>query len=271
MTTLHRYFEPDILPPHKSFEIDELRQSVKNHGQLRPIITYLGKILDGFKIYEFLLENCQTPKFQEFSNTTISAEEYRLSTSFGRSLTVGQKAALAVRFKEIFEQKNKEKKRAYCKDPNYVAKGMTPETHSDKAAGKLLGVSARSVMEACRLKKVNPDLFKEVADGKLKLYAATAKGPPQSMERSAAMDRIARKVLYESNASSFQPPKNVHESDSKYWELDARMRSKNYSLTLTRLGDTWDAVYTKSYVKPTSGYTSFKAAILGAYNKSAEQ
>lgn len=282
MTKLKRYFEPDILPPQKLYELEELKESVMNHGQLRPIITYQGKILDGFIVYEFLLEKGVADiRFQEFTNTTITAAEYRVSTSYGRSLTQAQKACIATDLRDILKKERadwiKGKRSKDNMNPGYFNKvhGVKSGEGTREIAGKKLKVSPRAIGYAETIKKKDAYLFSQVRDGKMSLRSAYMKVKPddqyelnrernQSRMRSDAIDRRARKVLDDMTLKEFKIPESVYAADCEIWQFDQLLKSKGFNLCLNRSGDMFDAVYVKHTQEMKAGYTSFKAAILSA-------
>jgi hypothetical protein len=280
MIKLERYFKPEILPEHKPHEIDELRESVKAHGQLRPIITYEGKILDGFKVYEFCLEFGMTPKLQEFTNTVISAFEYRISTAYGRALTQAQKACLATDLRDRLIKDRaewiKKNKSSEFKKPGYFkAMGVKKGEGSRDLVSKQLKVSARAIGYADHIKKNDAYLFSQVKDGKMSLRSAYMKVKPndqyeinrcksQSKMRTENIDQRARKFMDEVNLKEFKIPDSIYASDFEIWQFDQLLKAKGYNLCLNRSGEMFDAVYVKHNQAMKAGYTSFKAAILSA-------
>jgi hypothetical protein len=285
MSKLERYFNPDILPLHKPHEIEELMKSVELHGQLRPIITYQGKILDGFKVYEKLIAKGLLPaeiKFQEFSNTTITAFEYRVSTAYGRALTQAQKACLATDLRDhLRAERNEWIKGKRTKDnmnPGYFNKNFKEVGKNEgtrEIAAKQLGISPRIIGYAETVKKKDPYLFGQVRDGKMSMRSAFMKVKPddsyelgrnnsKSKERTANIEIRARKVLQSVEFTDYKPPGSIYEADLEFWKLDQYMRSLGFNLSLNRVGGMFDAVFTRSSEKLSSGHPTYKAAMLAA-------
>lgn len=275
MTPLTQHPDSKLFPPMSNEEYEELKGDIKKRFQINPIVMYEGKILDGWHRYRACIELGIEPHFTAFANTVITSLDYVISQNLTRRhLTGSQRAAVAVEYKKLIStQVHKRhinnmsiRMKAMIRNepvPEHV-KGLKPR--SSELAGKIFGINHRAVEKACAIDKRDKNLLEEVRAGREPLETAYRKvmGKPQSIARTEAIDRRARNVLNDLDFSDYKPPESVHASDFEIWEFDRYMKHKGYNLCLTRIGDSWDAVYTKSDSKPTSGCVSWKAAVFSA-------
>jgi hypothetical protein len=253
-----------FLPNHRPEELVELEESVKTLGLTRPVIIYDNMVLDGWFVYQFALKHDKTLRFEQFTNTTLSALDYRVSTIKGRSLTSGQKAALATEYYEAIKGKSKQNHNQYT--PKEKLGPVPIENWSSNKAAKLFKISSGSVNKANTIKKRDPVKFKELTQGTVTLRSAY-----QSVKTVKPFDRLARKVLNEADFLNYTPPDSVHASDFEIWEFNRYINSLGLSLTLTQAGNTWEAKYTKTQEVIGLGHMTFKAAIFSAGKAAMEK
>jgi hypothetical protein len=258
-------------------DFQELKADIEARGLLNPIVMYEGKILDGNSRYRACLELGIEPKFTTFTNTVISSLDYTISQNLARRhLTGSQKAAIAVEYKKLLSIQVRKRHiknmsirmKATIRNepvPDEV-KGIKPK--SSQLAGDMFGINYRCVEKACAIEKRDKSLLEDVKSGKEPLETAyrrvmnkpTRTGRPPTSH----IDRIARKVVNELDFTDYTPPETVHCSDYEIKKFDRYMNSLGFSLCVNRVGDTWDAIYTKTQDKLASGYPTFNGAILGA-------
>ncbi len=282
---MKRYFDPDIIHAHKPNEIIEIRESVTNHGQLRPIITYQGKILDGYILYEILLELGKTPKFQEFSNSTITPEQYRLTTVFGRQITEGQTAVYALRYyKTIKGGLNTHGHNQHS--PQDQLRGKNKKNQQIYVAAKKFDVAHGSIAIARLVEKRDRKVFKLLESGEIGLREAYRQVTPKghsihkkrqtlyatnqnqhiggSAERMSCVDAKARKFLDQIDLQDFKPPTSVFAPDSEFRKLDRYMQRLGFDLSVTRTGGTYNATYTPTTNTKAIGHPTLNSALLDA-------
>jgi hypothetical protein len=65
-TTIQVHPISEYFPLLRGTEYDELREHVKEHGLLEPIVLFEGKILDGRNRYRACLDTGTEPRFKQF-------------------------------------------------------------------------------------------------------------------------------------------------------------------------------------------------------------
>ncbi len=258
MNKLKQHSDAKLFPCIGEVDFRELKDDIKSRGLLNPVVMYEGKILDGWSRYKACIELKIEPKFTTFTNTTITALDYVISQNLmRRHLTTPQKAAIAIEYKRLISKQIGGRGWRSNRSPG------SPTGRASDIAGKMLGVSGDTVDRMESIQKRDLKAFKLVKDGKLPFK-------PTYNKVMGRFDRIARSVLNESDFTGYIPPESVHCSDYEIDQFDRYLKTKGLSLCVTRIEDSWDAVYTKSESKPTSGFTTRKAAILSAGNKALQ-
>lgn len=272
-TPLKQHPTAKIIPPMSKGEFQELKEDIKLQGLLNPIVLYEGMILDGNHRYQACTELNIEPKFVDFTNTVISDLEFVISQNLKRRhLNTGQRADLAIAVEKLLiKQRRNFAHGRNGHTPKHLLTGIQKDKWSSQVAGKLLSVSHGSISYAKLVEKRRPDLMEKVRSGEMKLGKAYSivKDPPRP--RGEQIDKIARKVLNELDFQDYEKPKSIHVTDFEMWQFERYISSKGYDLSLSRTGNTWDAIFVKNCGKPSIGHTSWKAAMLDAGNKILEK
>lgn len=277
-------------PRQTKEEQQALRESIKQHGLIHEIWLYEGKILSGWERYLACLDVGVTPRFRDFENTVITAPQFvAAENAERRHQSVSSLAASAAMLKQYIQSSVKE---LQYKKSSETHKYRTPSqkdrnNSGAKIAGKMFGVHHDAVLKAQKVMRVDPSTFQRLHAGEISISEAYAKVTPgwrdrrlQAKIKSAqktlkrqfvgnshahiAKEEIrARKIMAEYDKADFKMPDNIYAPDSDYWTTDNILKEKGYALSLSRIGDTWDAVYTKSNEKLV-GHTSWKGAMLQA-------
>lgn len=262
-----------FLPELTNHQKDELEHSVRTLGLTRPIIIYENAVLDGWHVYQFAMKHNKPLRFEQFGNTTMSALDYRVSTAKGRSLTTGQKAVLALKYYDAIKNKGQKKHNRFT--PKDQLKGENRKNHGATKAAEAFGIARSSVESAKIVRDRSPKIFAQLEAGKInvnKAYkAVTAKsswvhGTRAHVHLESEEKRVRKIMDKEEFEGEYNPPSNVYESDQEFWKFDRYLRTKGFNLSLTRIGDTWDAVYARHTVNRL-GHISRNAAILEAGRK----
>jgi hypothetical protein len=211
----------------------ELAEDIKTNGQQVPIERIGGKIVDGRR----RLLACElagvTPRFRDVEVADPVA--YVLSLNLHRRhLTTSQRAMVADRVRELYDERAKERQREGGKEagkgrakqvvenlpqPIDAGKGhkknsvenLPPSSDTGKArdqAGKVMGVSGATVDCARKVRRDGvPELAKAVDEGRMSVsYAAKLVGEPEEVQkREAAMPARPRR-------SRVPSPEGVKES-----------------------------------------------------------
>lgn len=180
--------------PDKTWDLERLGQSIKEHGLLEPVKIYQGKILDGRNRYRACQKYCP----EKFDYVELSEQElgkYRNTRLYAwsqfvarRHVTAGEAAAVAKKMGIVDDEKRKAKERQ--REHGGTAPGK--KKHSHAPAGKCSGESADQAGAAVgisgdtlrRFEKVEEtaeaEVVEAVADGRLPVKTAlqVVKLPP---------------------------------------------------------------------------------------------
>lgn len=175
-----------LMPPE---EFEAFKADIKKRGVIDPVLIHDDFILDGRHrsiACDQLGIECPTAWWEPKEDESVY--EFVLSKNLHRrSLTAGQRAAIAVEAEVAIAAEIKERE-AKRKANVTTAPGRESTPQQGTAAtiaAKLTGASPRSVERAKRVSKAAPDLIDDVKDGKKTLKQAEkevkkreSKGPP---------------------------------------------------------------------------------------------
>lgn len=140
-------------------EYAALRDDIKTNGQLEPIWTLRGEIIDGRHRYRACQELGIDPTTREWRGTG-SVVNFVISENLRRRhLTASQRAAIAVDMLPLLEAEA-EQRRNLGKKIDQGQAGRSREQAAD-----LVGTNQQYVADAKRLAAAEPDLFQQVKDG----------------------------------------------------------------------------------------------------------
>ena len=208
----------DLFPEPTSEEYKALLEDIRVNGVATPIVIYKKQLLDGrtrLRACEELAIECP---YREWEGE--SPVGYAVSLNLKRrSLTVGQRAAIAVEMLPLLEaegrkrmaaarsarwerQKDKtqneklEKGRSNLDLPSSQISGHVisdADGKSTTVAGQIVGVSRLSVVATKQLQNDAPDLFDQVKAGAVTIHKATTqlRRQKQAAERKAVLEAVA--------------------------------------------------------------------------------
>lgn len=162
-----------LFPMMSAEEFDGLKADISKHGQRESITLWKGMLLDGRNRLRACEELGIEPEFGELDDATDPFDWVISFNLHRRHLEKGQRAIIAAKCRELYEQQAKERMLA--------GKGLDPSANlrrgraSDHAA-KAVGVSGRSVDMAGKvLASGNQELITAVEHGSMSLNAAHRK------------------------------------------------------------------------------------------------
>lgn len=177
----------ELIPAMTDAEYADLLADVKANGQLEPITLHQGKILDGRHRARACEELGLEPTTRDYEGDSPAAYVLSLNVK-RRSLSVSQRAALAVEFLPQLEEEARKRQLGGLKrgtEPPSASKDAdgTPErpVRAVDRAGELVGVSGASVDRAKRVKQNDPESYERVKAGIVSVNEAHEKvtKPPQ--------------------------------------------------------------------------------------------
>ncbi len=164
-----------LIPEMSQSEYEALKDDIKANGQIEPIRTYEGKILDGRHRYRACCELEIEPEIRPLEDSVDPLNFVLSKNIHRRHLNSGQLAVLAVEIEEQLAEQAKTRQRAAGGNKKALVEKMprTPENgpkgRSRDQAARLLGTNPRYVTDAKKLIKVNPALAKKVKAGQMTL------------------------------------------------------------------------------------------------------
>ena len=154
----------ELFPLLEGKKYQDLRKDIKEHGQLVPIVTCQGQILDGRNRYRACRELGRVPKYEEWSGTG-SPIAYVMSLNFQRRhLTASQRAMIAARAKPLLEEEARQRQLAgRAPDlPRNSEEGLTGE--SAEIAGRQMQVSKDSVYDGLKVLRDGAPQLQDAVD-----------------------------------------------------------------------------------------------------------
>jgi ParB-like chromosome segregation protein Spo0J len=164
-------------------EFTDLLESMKRNGQLEPIVTYEGRILDGRHRYKAcnLLE--LEPRLKELETGTDPVEFTNSMNVARRHLTISERSAMAA---------------------EEIERGaILSNGHGERAtevAAKKFGVSPRSVATARKVRKASPQKAKEVLNGKKTLRKAEQEVDAATTKLKDVQEDVAERQAMQDDA-----------------------------------------------------------------------
>lgn len=202
--------------PMEEETLESLAADIREHGQAKSIELYTGKVIDGRR----RLRACESvgikPKFVDVTDKVSDPVAYVLSLNLHRrQLTPSQKAMVAARVREMYDQAAKERQKAHS--GTAPGKGKTlvenfPQVNDGAkardAAGKAVGVNGKYVDHATKvLTKAIPEVVKAVEEGRMNVTTAAvlATEPPETQLDEVNQPKRNRKYKSGPNGSEPEP------------------------------------------------------------------
>lgn len=171
----------EMIPSMTDAEFADLKNDIRNNGQREKVTIYEGMILDGRHRYRACKElgldiDCSHYEGSEPAAFVISLNVNR------RSLSTGQKAAIAVEFLPELEKEANHRIREGAARGGQASPGSVdpplekPNPHRAREdAGALVGVSGATVDRVRRVREEDPEAFEEIKSGETSPRAASDK------------------------------------------------------------------------------------------------
>jgi ParB-like chromosome segregation protein Spo0J len=159
-----------------------LREDIKKHGLIEPIVLYQDQVLDGRHRQKVCKELNIEPDYDQYDGDDPAG--YVLSKNLARRhLTVSQRAMVGAAMEPFFAKAAKKRQveggREGARITNERVRADRPEAAQHQRArddaAKVVGVSPRVVQRAKRVLKEDPEAAQKVKDGKMSVEAADRK------------------------------------------------------------------------------------------------
>lgn len=171
----------NIFPMMGDEDYKTLVTDIARNGQLEPIWTYDGQIIDGRNRYKACMEIGVIPQFREWSGQG-SLVAFVVSMNLARRhLSPSQKGVVALDTERALSEEAKKNQGRRTdleeKQPNLLSiliKGseQTEPIHAAKEAAKIVGVSVGYVIQAKQIERNAPDLLDEIRAGRMSIPEA---------------------------------------------------------------------------------------------------
>lgn len=202
---MHIHPLADIFPMMGPDAFAKLKESIRADGQIDPIITHEGYVLDGRNRLKACNELGKAPTFQQFSTLNLrntTPEQYVWAKNMERRhLTDEQRAAIAVKWSQRLEE---DARRRQIEEGRNAGRGhkknlvvdspqgleRTPKTR--EALAEMAQVSTNKIRVANEIRKANPEVLNKVVEGSMKLAEArkVVEAEPKDDGLSPAIDSL---------------------------------------------------------------------------------
>jgi ParB-like chromosome segregation protein Spo0J len=221
----HEYAE--LFPLATDAELAGMAADIKARGLMNPIILLDGRILDGRNRYAACAAAGVEPQFREYAGRdplgdVVAWDLHR------RQLTVGQRAAVALKLKPMLEVRAKRRMSDGAKG---VANLPHPGKSRDQAAAAV-GVSGRTVQDLEAVQQAAPELAAKGASGEMTVHAARRKVKAKKKEvterkegsqpkrKSSAMEHAADAIRELRKIGKTDPARREAFRTVKRWVTD---------------------------------------------------
>jgi len=184
-----------LFPPMGAREFGHLVESIQRHGQLEPVWTYKGEIIDG----RHRLSACQMLGLEVLTREWEGEGallDFVLGLNLGRRhLNPSQKAVVGYRMLPVLEDEAKERQRRaggdrrsvdHCGSVVPMLEQLKRHPSSIELAARTVGVSKQYVADVKAIAKVAPDMIEEIEAGTLTIAEAKRRITLGRNKRSAA-------------------------------------------------------------------------------------
>lgn len=165
----------NIIPAMQDDEYQALKADIAANGQIEPIWTYRGAIIDGRHRHKACQELGIQPKTREW-NGAGSLVSFVLGLNLHRRhLTSSQKSVVGLDILPHLEAEAKERQLATLKQNTADVEIIPPREHTGKArdiAAEMVGTNPRYVSDAKKIQQQAPELIDKVRDGSLTIPEA---------------------------------------------------------------------------------------------------
>ncbi len=205
-----------LFPEMNPIEFRQLVEDIRINGQLEPVVLHpeCKRIIDGKHRSAAVSELGIKLKYRVFDGNPDDLFQLVLSLNLKRRhLTPSQKAVLGLRVEEYEAQKASIRRRA---TQNNITGGVLADDLPDKAtlpsqvgqardiAAKLVGVSARYIQDAKKIKEYSPELLAQITRGEISLNRAILEN--KRAERISLVSQLQREKPQTYNVILADPP-----------------------------------------------------------------
>lgn len=201
----HRLAE--YFPLLEGEEFEQLKQDIKDNGQIEPIITFNGEILDGVNRYNACQELGIEPITEEYKGSKPIS--YVISANIRRRhLNESQRGIIATEMLPELEEEARKRKGRSDSQESDLARHYDGYARSVSQAARKFNVSAPTVIRAKRVKEQAPNRIPDIMAGKTTVGAVDTE-----LREKRAAEKMAAK---QTKAEDRQRQDNPHEVKEYY-------------------------------------------------------
>ncbi len=192
-----------LFPAIPDDELKALADDIRQHGQREPVLTYEGKVLDGWNRVRACRLIGRKPWLMEFdpASSKMTPEELVISANLRRRhLSVGQMSAIVVELSEKIEQEWQSTRDALAANLPPIPPGR-PKTALTTAA-EMIGLDERRGRDARAVKAASVEVFTQLKLGGITLNEAMEKirppteaEPPMPVSQASLSEAIDQSAL----------------------------------------------------------------------------
>jgi hypothetical protein len=173
-----------LFPPIPDDELQALADDIRQHGQREPVLTFEGKVLDGWNRVRACRLIGIEPWSMEFDPDSAKTTPEALVISANlrrRHLSVGQMSAIVVELSEKIELDGGSMRDAFVGE--FAAKSLGRPKTALTLAAELVGMDERRGRDARAVKEASAEVFTQLKRGVITLNEAMEKiRPPAEAE-----------------------------------------------------------------------------------------
>lgn len=182
----------DLFPLMEGDEFDGLALDIRLHGQLQPIITYQGMILDGRNRYLACKSADVEPLFKEYTGNDPAIFVTSMNIE-RRHLTPTQRACIGVELMPFYQEDARKRQIAVLKQGDELpVVELIPEREKGRSrdfVAEKVHVNPRYITDATMVKNKSPELYEEMKSGIIHLKEAMRE--VHKIEREEEQERFA--------------------------------------------------------------------------------
>ena len=192
----------NIFPLLEGEELQALVEDIRQNGQIEPIWTYEGKIIDGRNRYRACRELGIEPKYREWDGDGSLVQFVVSLNLYRRHLTSSQKAVVAVDILPMLEAEARGRQRKagqeYGRGQEKVGQIIDRPIETQRAtqkAAELTGTNRQYVSDAKKIAQQAPEVLEKVRDGVLTIPDAKKVAALPEVKRQEVIERVAQEGI----------------------------------------------------------------------------
>ncbi len=195
MSDLEPHELATLFPPIPDDELQALADDIRAHGQREPVLTFEGKILDGWNRVRACRLIGRKPWLMEFdpASAKMTPEQLVIAANLRRRhRSVGKLSAIVVELSEHIEREGRSRTTRDAFGGEFAANSPGRPKTALTTAAEMIGLDERRGRDARAVKAASPEVFTRLKRGVITLHEAMEEiRPPAEAEPQAAQSEAA--------------------------------------------------------------------------------